>query len=258
LIGYMDVSRDISERRRMETEIETAMTHLTESARLAAIGELASGVAHRIYNPLTSIIANAQILKHNNSDQLIMFESVEDIEKAGWKAQEVVRQLLDFSRPSNYSLGVLSVEDTVRKALELVGSQIEANGVNLALNFRKNSPSIFGNARQMEDLWVNLLLLARDATSDGKLHFISVKTDLVGREVVVEVFDDGNPIPEEQLAHVFEPDFIGGSIGRGTGLELSICREIVRQQKGRISVKSNSEGTTFFVHFPVKVTEPRA
>jgi signal transduction histidine kinase len=165
--------------------------------------------------------------------------------------------LLDFSRPATNSLGVFSIEENIRKALGLVSAQIEANGVNLILNFRKNIASIYGNARQVEDLWVNLLLLARDATSDGKQHSISIKTDLAGREIAVEIYDDGNPIPEEQLAHVFEPDFIGGSIGRGTGLELSICREIVRQQKGRISVKSNTGGTTFFVHFPIKVTEPR-
>lgn len=255
VIGYMDVARDVTERRKMEADLQAALAHLTQAARLAAIGELASGIAHRINNPLTTIIGNSQLLKGELEENSTAKEYVEDIEKAGWKAQEVVKQLLDFSRPSTGTQEVLSVSDTIQNALELVGAQIQATGVNLALNLRKDLPPVLGITRQVEDLWVNLLLLARDATSDGKSHVIQVKAWENNHQVVVEISDDGRPVPGDQIEQIFEPDFIGSNIGRGTGLELSICREIVRQHHGQISATSNNCETVFQVTLPVHTVQ---
>jgi signal transduction histidine kinase len=113
---------------------------------------------------------------------------------------------------------------------------------------------VHGNARQLEDLWVNLLLLARDATDDGEPHVIAVRSGLAADGWVrVDVSDDGRPVPAGQLATVFEPAFTGPLAGRGTGLELSLCREIVRQHAGRISADSAPErGTTFTILLPTR------
>ena len=271
LLGYMDVSRDITARKQLEARIQAVQTQLAQAARLAAIGELASGVAHQISNPLTTVIAEAQILLRNLATDPAARESAEAIEQAGWRAQGAVQRLLDFSRPASTMQETLAINETIQHALTLVGGQIENAGVMLQLELAPNLPAIHGNARQIEDLWVNLLLIARDATANGQPHRIVVRTKPAketdsslthasefrspgpwqGRGAQVEVSDDGEIIPPEQLASIFEPAFTGPTAGRGTGLELSICREIVRQHRGQIRAASASgQGTTFTVILP--------
>jgi len=147
----------------------------------------------------------------------------------------------------------LAINETIQHALTLVGGQIENAGVTLQLELAPNLPGIQGNARQVEDLWVNLLLMARDATADSQPHRITVRSSPSHAPVGVQVAvnDDGTLIPAELLASIFEPDFTGPTAGRGTGLELSICREIVRQHRGQIQAASApGQGTTFTVILP--------
>ncbi len=252
LIGYMDVLRDITERRKMEGLIQAMTAQMTQSARLSAIGELASGVAHRISNPLVTVIANAQILKRELGIDHPDYEASEDIEKAGWQAQQVVKQLLEFSRPAVGTAVDVSVNSTIESALVLVEPQIREAGVELILNLGQGLPPVWGVARQIEDLWVNLLLLGRDAALAGEgSHHIWLRSTRRGEQSVqVEVADDGVPIPADKLSQVFEPNFISSSIGRGTGLELSICREIVRQHHGQIRAASNGRYNMFAVNLP--------
>jgi signal transduction histidine kinase len=183
-------------------------------------------------------------------------ESLEAIENAGWRAQQAVRRLLDFSRPATATLEALSVNKTIENALGLVGGLIESIGVTLEVTLSDSLPAIYGNARQLEDLWVNLLLMARDATNDSsRPHCIRVNSTVNGHDtVVVHVSDDGAPIPGDQLPAAFEPAFADASIGRGTGMEPSICREIVRQHRGQITVTSDPlNGTTFTIVLPLEV-----
>jgi len=256
LIGYMDVSRDITLRKKLEAQVRAAQAQLTQAARLAAIGELASGVAHQISNPLTTIIAETQLLRRSTAGDEAAREALEAIENAGWRAQQAVRRLLDFSRPATATLEALSVNKTIENALGLVGGLIESIGVTLEVTLSDSLPAIHGNARQLEDLWVNLLLMARDATNDNsRPHCIRVNSTVNGHDtVVVHVSDDGAPIPGDQLPAAFEPAFADASIGRGTGMEPSICREIVRQHRGQITVTSDPlNGTTFTIVLPLEV-----
>jgi PAS domain S-box-containing protein len=251
IVGDMDVVRDISERKEMQAQIQSAQTQLVQSARLAAIGELASGVAHYINNPLTTIIADSQLLLQVLPSGHPGRESAEAIVDAGWRAQSVVQRLLEFSRPPTGAMGSVSLNSTIERALVLVGSHVRSPNVNLEVELAEELPLVRGDARQLEDLWVNLLLVARDATNGGGRHTIRLHSRRSGPSVVVEVRDDGIPIPPELMASIFEPSFIGPTNGRGSGMELSICREIVRQHRGEISAQSSVEGGTVFrVSFP--------
>jgi len=251
-------SRDITERRRMENQIQAAMTQLTQSARLAAIGELSTGVAHRINNPLTTIIAEAQLLKREISPEHPFYDSISDIEKAGWKAQEVVGKLLEFSRPATNAFEVLSINQTIQSALVLVGAQLQSNVVKVDVELENGLPSILGNARQIEDLWVNLLLLAHDATADGLPHNIQIHAfSMPDSMVIVTVKDDGKEIPADQLTHIFEPTLIGYDFNRGTGIEFTICQEIVRQHKGTLQAESTALATTITVRLPGFVADQK-
>ncbi len=190
ILGFMDVVRNITERKRMLAQIQSAQTQLVQSARLAAIGELASGVAHQIGNPLTTIIAEAQLLLQNLNNDHPARESAEAIEKAGWRVQQAINNLLEFSRPAPDTLSILSVNETIQRALMLVGEHILTSKINLITNLGHGLPKVRGNARQLEDLWVNLLLVARDSTEDGKSHEISISSSAQDGEIIVEISHD--------------------------------------------------------------------
>ncbi len=245
---------DITEQKRMEAQILAAQSRLTQSARLATLGELASGVAHQINNPLTTIIADAQLLLQALPDNHESRESAEAISQAGWRAQAVVERLLDFSRPSTTLLQPISINQTIHHALALVGARIVSSGISLNLELVENLHEVRGNARQLEDLWVNLLLLAQGAMTDNQPHKISIRSKMASASTLcVEIWDNGIPISPDHLDTLFEPDFYGSATGRGTGIELSICREIVRQHAGEISAECTPEsGTIFRIVFPLE------
>lgn len=252
LMGYIDVTRDITERHRMDAQIQNSQTQLIQAARLAAIGELAAGVAHQINNPLTTVIAESQLVKNQLPENHVAQESIEAIEQAGWKTQEAVQQLLSYSRPASMTIVSTSVNATITRALAIIGNHILSSGTAVKTELQKNLPAIKANQQQLEDLWINLLLLARDATIDGNYHTIWIRS-MLGKtgNVIVEIEDDGKPIPPEKLDVIFEPNFVDQSLGRGTGMELSICREIVRQHHGQIKARRVGEkGTKMLVSLP--------
>jgi PAS domain S-box-containing protein len=260
IFEFQSVGRDITDRKKMELEIKAAQAHLVQAARMATIGEVAAGVAHQIYNPLTTIIADAQILMRSLPKEEPGRDSAEAIEQAGWRLQQVVQRLMEFSRPTSETLDRISVNETLRAAVSLISSSIENAGIQLEVELGEDLPAILGNQRQLESLWVNLLLLARDATENGFGQLIRIASQLEGTDTaVIEVSDDGRLIPADQLATIFEPNFVGPKSGRGTGIEFSICREIVRQHGGQIvaevtypqgSTSSSSHRTTLRVSLP--------
>jgi PAS domain S-box-containing protein len=254
-LGFIDVTRDITTRKEAEEQIRAAQSSLVETARLAALGELASGVAHQINNPLTAIIAEAQILGRQLSAESPERESTTIIEQAGWKAQQAVQDLLEFSRASPDALQSLSVNETIVKAVRMVGAPIQAGGGGLEILLADDLPSVQGYPVRLADLWVNLLLLARDATAEEGPHRIFVRSAAGGSgSVVVEVGDDGRLIPAHELETLFEPHFAGAVAGRGNGMEYSICREIVRQHGGQIRATSSTDfGTIVAVELPTEV-----
>jgi PAS domain S-box-containing protein len=253
-LGYMDVTRDITARKKAEDQIRDAQASLLESARLTAIGELASGVAHQINNPLTAIIAEAQMLVRELPPGAPGRESAVIIEQAGWKGQQAVQDLLEFSRATPDTLQSVSVNETIEKAVRMVGAPIQSAGGGLEMELAEGLPPVRGYPMRLEDVWVNLLLLARDAEMDGKPHRILIRSKVYGTQaVVVEVGDDGTPIPPEVQDSLFEPHFTGAVAGRGNGMEYSICREIVRQHGGQIRATSTPDfGTIIEVTLPAE------
>ena len=243
IFEFQSMGRDITDRKKMENQLQAAQSHLVQAARLATIGEMASGVAHQIYNPLTTIIADAQILLRSIPPDEPARESAQAIEQAGWRLQKVVQRLMEFSRPSSESMTAIPINETIHSALALVSTHLEVSGCRIETQLQQELPAVLGNARQLENLWIYLLLLARDACRDGRGNTIRVHSKAGpgdGGFVVVEIGDNGTPIPQDQLPMIFEPNFVGPTSGRGTGMELSICREIVRQHDGQITADSTT------------------
>ena len=236
--------QDITEKRRLEAI-------LTQSEKLAAVGQLAAGVAHEINNPLTAIIANAQILHRELPQDSDLQESVDLIARAGARAAQVVRNLLDFARKEEYHLGLTDVNETLEKALELVQHELVARGVHLDFDPDHNLPPLLASADHLQSVWLNLLLNAIDSLdkSPGQIRVASRK---LGDEIQVQVSDNGKGVPAERLARIFEPFYTTKAPGRGTGLGLSVSHRIVKQHGGSIHVESRTgEGSIFTVLLPL-------
>ncbi len=222
---YQCVGRDITERKLMEDQIQTAQNHLAQNSRLSAIGQLASSIAHQISNPLTTIIAEAQLLTHNLVKDNENYKSADLIIKAGWRAQYVIQELLMFSEPAKNTKENLNINETIQKAILLSEALIQANGkVELITNLQEPLPSIYGNLQQLEDLWITMLLLAKEGTTDDQNHIIKIGTSPASDSsgVMIEISDNGIPFSDNELNEIFEPKLIPAGIGRGSGIELSI------------------------------------
>jgi len=236
--------QDITEKRRLEAI-------LTQSEKLAAVGQLAAGVAHEINNPLTAIIANAQILHRELPQESDMQESVDLIARAGARAAQVVRNLLDFARKEEYRLGLTDVNETLERALELVQHDLVARGVHLDFAPDPNLPPLLASADHLQSVWLNLLLNAIDSLdkSPGQIRIASRKQ---GDEIHVQVMDNGKGVPPDRLTRIFEPFYTTKAPGRGTGLGLSVSHRIVKQHGGRIQVESQvGVGSAFTVMIPI-------
>lgn len=247
---FQAVGRDITERKQMEEQIRTAQMRLAQATRLASIGQLAASVAHQISNPLTTIIADGQMLLQELRNEHPGRESAEAIVQAGWRAQRVIDELMKFSQPSDDNQELVYINETIQKALLLSTAHLHNAGTVINLELPDVSPELHGNGRQLTDLWVNLLLAPLSVEDGGTPKTIRIQVNETADGVIgVRIIDEGIQIPAEQLETIFDPQLIPAG-GKGTGIELSICREIVRQHNGEIFVSCDEQSTTFEIQLP--------
>ena len=258
-IGYMDVIRDITERKLMEEKIQAAQARLVQIARLAAVGELSSGIAHRINNPLTTILGESQVLRKTIPLQHPLRDSVEAIHQAGWNAQQVVQSLIDFTSPLVEKLEPVEVNPTLEQAVLLVGAQIQSKGVDLRCRLMDRVMVVKADRSRLIDLWVNLLLQSRDLVlgHDGKSLSI-VSSQGIQSDIIVDFRLEAIHLSQDKMDNIFEPNFTGPIYGFGTGMELTICREIVWQFGGQIVVIYEKGDTVFRISLPPIHAQSRA
>lgn len=238
------LEQDVTEKRRLEGII-------AQSEKLAAVGQLAAGVAHEINNPLTAIIANAQILQRELPLDDEMQESVDLIARAGARASQVVRNLLDLARKEQYNLADTDVNETIQRALDLVQHELVSRSIDLTFEPGADLPLVKASHDHLQGVWLNLLLNAIDAM-DGAPGRIQVTTRRVGSEIRATVADSGKGMPPERISRIFEPFYTTKAPGRGTGLGLSVVHRTVKQHGGHILVDSKlGTGTEFTVVLPV-------
>jgi two-component system NtrC family sensor kinase len=235
---------DVTERRHLEA-------NLAQSEKLAAVGQLAAGVAHEINNPLTAVIANAQLMQRSMPPDSEMQESVELILIAGSRAAQVVRNLLDFARKEQYRFDRTDINETIRKTLELVQHEVMSRSIDMKFDPDPDLPRVMASGDHLQGVWLNLILNSFDALN-GMPGEIWVSTRRHDRDVHVVFEDTGKGIPADVLPRIFEPFFTTKLPGQGTGLGLSVCHQIIKQHNGQILAESTpGRGTRFTITLPI-------
>jgi two-component system NtrC family sensor kinase len=219
------------------------------SEKLASVGRLAAGVAHEINNPLTGVLAFADMLrsKENMDDQ--DRQDLDLIVRETKRAREIVRGLLDFARETPSVKSCLNLNEVLGQTVRLLGKREAFQNIYIVENFAERLPPVNGDKNQLQQVFLNLCLNACEAMPDGGT--LLVGTSFAADRVVVEVTDTGCGIKKEHLDQIFEPFFTTKPVGKGTGLGLSVSYGIVRQHGGTLEVASDEgKGTTFTVSFP--------
>jgi two-component system, NtrC family, sensor kinase len=232
---------------------------LMESDRLAAVGELVAGVAHEVNNPLSSISAFAQLLLRDDDLTPAHRESIEVIRSETTRASQVVKDLLTFARRSDPQREPLDLNGVVARTLRLRQYQFAEASVRVQPELASDLPAVLGDARQLQQVCLNLVTNAVHAMSVQGGGTLIVRTSHADDRVALEVIDTGPGISPGARAHVFEPFFTTKGEGEGTGLGLSVSYGIVKAHGGTIEVAdSGPTGTTFRVRLPAASTRPGA
>ncbi len=242
------VWQDRTEERRLESS-------LLQAGKLAAIGQLAAGVAHEINNPLTAVNANAEILKMVIPETDENYESVDLIYRAGERAARVVTGLLNFARQEEYAFVPGRLNQSIQETLSLVKYQLDQANVTVIQNLADDLPRVTASWEHLKSVWLNLLVNARDATQNGSgVRQIEITTRLGadGKHVQALFRDNGKGMTQAELKHIFEPFYTTKDPGKGTGLGLATSHRIIEQHSGEINVVSTpNEGATFIVRLPI-------
>jgi len=223
------------------------------AGRLAAVGELAAGIAHELNNPLTAVQAFAQFLADKDNLDETTRSDVETIYREAQRATRITTNLLRFAHRHKPEIRLISINETLEKSLQLHAYRMKVNNIEVLVEPEPDLPMTMADFHQMQQVFVNIINNAEQAIMEahgrGKLL---VSTQRAGGMIQVTFTDDGPGIPEESLKRLFDPFFTTKEVGTGTGLGLSICYGLVQEHRGHMSARSKpGEGATFVVEIPI-------
>lgn len=254
LVEVQAVGRD-------NTEVRRSQQQLTQSAKMATLGEMATGLAHEINQPLNVMrMAIVNVLKRlSNGDAQIDYltEKLQRIDAQVQRAARVVDHMRVFGRRSEIERHPFDPAQAVEGTLSLLSEGLKGKGVEVRLTPADFSVQVIGYADQLEQVLINLMVNARDALLSQREKqpdlrpWIAVHTEHDSRHVRIWVEDNGGGIDPRLLERIFEPFFTTKPIGVGTGLGLSVSYGIVENMGGRLSVSNGKDGAQFCVELPV-------
>jgi two-component system NtrC family sensor kinase len=245
------------------TEWKTVHEQISQTDKLAAVGQMAAGVMHELNNPLATIGACIEALTVRMpdlapDDQRVLDEYLQIIESELERCNAIINGLLDFSHPKSHVKQPGQINSVVEDSLFLIKHHDKFRRIKLVRRLAENLPDIHANAKQLIQVFLAIMLNAIDAMDgEGTLTVTTGPNPERDDEVLLEFSDTGLGIPREDLSKIFEPFFTTKVTGRGTGLGLSICYAVVQEHRGRIVVDSQlGTGATFRVFLP-RLAPPR-
>lgn len=250
IVGRSQILRDLTELKLQEEQVQ-------HSERLATVGHMAAGVAHEIGNPLTAISSLTQLVQRRTGDEFVQ-EQMKKVRDQIQRINKIVRDLVDFSRPSSLDRAETQINEVIKSAVGLMKHDARCREVTFDMKLASGLPKIVCVPDHIHQVLVNLLLNAVDAMAGVDDPAITIKTEKSEspEQIIIRVSDVGMGIKEEHLDRIFEPFFTTKDVGTGTGLGLSVSHGIIKEMGGTITVESKPNvGTTFIILLPVERIE---
>jgi two-component system NtrC family sensor kinase len=248
LAGSIHVAKDISHEKLLQQQ-------LIQSEKLSAIGELISGIAHELNNPLTGVMGYSQLLQLRKDLDDRAKENLLKINNLALRCQKIVQNLLSFARKQKPERTLSDINEILEKTVELRSYELQVNNIEISRELDRNLPKTIADAHQLQQVFLNVVTNAEQAMleSHGKGHLtIRTSTNPQNTRIVVEVVDDGPGIPESYLTRIFDPFFTTKEVGKGTGLGLSLSYGMIKEHGGNIYARSRlGDGSTFVIELPI-------
>jgi len=249
-VGRIILVDDITERVSLEAQ-------LAQADKLSSIGLLAAGVAHEINTPLAVISSYAQMLSKQMRGDARLSPVLEKITQQSFRAAEIANGLLNFSRTSTTEFRATNLNQVIRDTLSLLEHQFKTAQIHVDLELAEELPTIHGNPGKLQQVFLNLLLNAKEAMPSGGNLRVATQIALPSGHVEALVADSGSGIAPEHMKRIYDPFFTTKTMPkpgdrRGTGLGLSVSYGIIQEHAGKIQVESAvGAGTTFHLEFPL-------
>lgn len=241
--------------KRREQELREKQEQLVQAGKLATLGELTTGIAHELNNPLNNIglfIGNViDLIELGQADQQPMLHELHSAMQQVRKATEIISHLRTFGRAASVSREPVVINQVIQNAILLMREQLRLRQIKVELQFPPEDVVVIGNAIQLEQVFLNLLTNARDAMADDAHKVITITCKINADIVDLTVCDTGPGIPEGLEKRIFDPFFTTKEVGAGTGLGLSITYGIIKEHEGTIVVENRpGQGALFLIQLP--------
>ncbi len=231
-------------------QLQKLNEQLIRTEKLAAMGTLAAGVAHEVNNPLASISSLIQMMQSKNNLDEKTIENLKLVQTQIQRITQVTKDMMDFARVRPAAKSLVDANDLIEKSLRLASFDKSFQKLTISKDLTTNLPKVFADGDQLQQVFLNLFLNARDALPDG--GELLINTSETAKDLQIEIIDSGNGIKSEDLKKVFDPFFTTKPTGQGTGLGLAVCYGIITAHGGKIEVTNiNSTGTKFTIFLPI-------
>ncbi|MBI1788963.1 MAG: HAMP domain-containing histidine kinase [Acidobacteria bacterium] len=237
-------------------QLQNATRILEHAQKMALIGRLTAGIAHEINNPATVVLTRVERMLLEAEEKAYsnaLRKDLETLRKHASRVAEVVQKMLTYSRADSSGFVPLDINEVIEQSIPMVEHRLETRGLTLNLNLLRRLPRIYGSAERLEEVFVNLISNAIDASPPaGQIYIVSTISGGQEKEVQVFVSDAGAGIPPENLDRIFEPFFTTKPPGQGTGLGLYVTYQILKDHRASIAVDSQpGKGATVSLGFPL-------
>ena len=243
---------DLRPRLKMEKKLQETHLQLVSSEKMASLGKLAAGIAHEINNPLGGILIYASLMMEDLPEEDPRRQDLARIVQETSRCKDIVKSLLEFARQTEPKMEPADINRAITEDLFFLENQALFHNVQIIKRLDSSLPPVVGNAGQLKQVFMNIIVNAAEAMRGGGMLTITTSYASQRDMVFVEFTDTGEGIPEENITRIFDPFFTTKDIGKGTGLGLSTSYGIIESHEGKIGVKSKvGEGSTFTIELPV-------